>query len=54
MALRREIVDFVRLYLLDDMDEAARIGHVPMMKNEMAIRDVRILVQVIDAVGVEK
>ena len=52
MALRREIVDFIRLGLLDDMHQAARISHVSIVENEIAVSDVRILIQVIDPVGV--
>ena len=54
MALGREIVDFVRLHLLDDADEAARIRHVTVMQNEPAVFLVRVLVQMVDTVGIEQ
>ena len=54
VALRGEVVDLVGLHLLDDADQAARIGHVAVMQDEAAVRFVRVLVQVVDAVGVEQ
>jgi hypothetical protein len=42
------------LYLLDDADQAGRVGEVAVMEDEAAILFVRILVQVVDAVGVEQ
>jgi len=54
VALRREVVDLVGLHLLDDAHEAGGISHVAVVQDEAAIADVRILVQVIDAIGVEQ
>ncbi len=54
VALRREIVDFSRLHLLHDADEVGRVGHVAVVQEEPHIRLVRIVVQMIDAVGVER
>jgi len=34
--------------------EGARVGEVAVVKDEMAVRDVRVLVEVVDAVGVEE
>ena len=53
MALRGKVVDFVRLRLLDDADEARRVRQVTVMKKEANVIFVRITVQVIDAYGVE-
>ena len=54
VALRGEVVDFVGLHLLDDADEAGGIGEVAVVQDELAVVLVRILVQVVDAVGVEQ
>ena len=52
--LRREVVDLVRLHLLDDADQVGGIGQVAVVQHEIAVGDVRVLVQVVDAVGVEQ
>ena len=54
VTLRGEVVDFVGLNLLDDADQAAGIGEVAVMQDELAVGLVRILIEVIDAVGVEE
>ena len=54
VALRREVVDLVGLDLLDDAHQAARVGHVAVVQDEAAIGLVRILVEVVDPVGVEQ
>jgi hypothetical protein len=54
MALGGEIVNLGGLNLLHDADQAARIGHVAVMQDEFAVLDVRVLIEVIDAIGVEQ
>ena len=54
MALRGEVVEFVGLYLLDDADQAAGVGQVAVVEDEAAVRLVRVLVEMVDAVGVEQ
>ena len=54
MAHRRQIVDFIRLHQLDDADEIGGIGQIAVVQDEVAVIDVRILIEVIDAVGVEE
>ncbi len=54
MALRGEVVDFVRLGLLDDAHQVGGVGEIAVVENEAAVRFVRILVQVVDAVGIEE
>ena len=44
MALCGEIVDLIRLYLLDDANQAAGIGHISVMQEEVSILFVRILI----------
>ena len=54
MALGREIVNLVRLCVLDDADEICRISHVAVMQNEAQSRLVWILVKMVDPAGVER
>ena len=54
MALRREVVDFVRAHLLNHPDQCRRIGHVAMVKGQFPAGFVRVFVEMIDAVGVEQ
>ena len=54
VTLRGEVVDFVRLGLLDDADEAGAVGHVPMVQEESYVMFVAILIQMVDAIGVEE
>ena len=54
MTLGRQVVDLVRLHVLDHPNDAARVGHVAVVQNEAAIGFVRVLVEMVDAIGVEK
>jgi hypothetical protein len=54
VALRSQVIDFIGLHRLEDPQHAGGIGHVAVMQDEAAASDVRILVQVIDALGVEE
>ena len=54
MRLRAEVVDFVGLDLLDDPDQVGRVGQIAVVQNELAVVDMRILIQMVDAVGVEQ
>jgi hypothetical protein len=53
VALGREIVDLVRLALLHDADQIGRIRHVSVVQDEARILFVRILIDVLDAAGIE-
>ena len=53
VALRREVVDLVRLHLLHDADQVGRVGQVAVVQSHAYVALVRVLVQVVDAVGVE-
>jgi len=53
MALRGQVVDLVGLHLLHDADQVGAVGHVAVVQDELAAIDMRILVQVVDARGVE-
>ena len=54
MALRREIVDLVRLCLLHDADEVRGVRQVTVVEVETRLALVRVDVQVIDAAGIER
>ena len=53
VALRRQVVDLVGLHLLHDADQVGGIGQVAVVQEQAHVALVRILVQVVDAVGVE-
>jgi len=54
MAHGGEVVYLVRLHLLDDAGEVHAVGHVAVVEDEIAMLHVGILVEVVDAVGVEQ
>jgi hypothetical protein len=54
VALRGEVVNLVGLHLLDDAHQARAVGHVAVVQRETTVLLVRILVEVIDAVGIEQ
>ena len=54
VALRGEIVDFRRLRFLDEADQIGRVGHVAVVQEEFDVLDMRIDVEMIDALGIER
>ena len=54
VALSPEVVDLVGLNLLDNADEVGRISQVAVVQEEADVFLVRILVEMIDALGVEE
>ncbi|AHY49012.1 hypothetical protein BJS_08923 [Bradyrhizobium japonicum SEMIA 5079] len=54
MALGGEIVDLGRPDLLHQADQIGRIRHVAIVHQERHVADMRVLVEVIDARGVER
>ena len=57
MALRRQVIDFIRPDAVDHIGQVAGIGQVAIMQvkiDRFAIGAVRIVVEVIDALGVER
>jgi hypothetical protein len=54
VALGRKVIDFGRLGFLHQPDQVGRVGHVAVMQQERHIAGMRILVQMIDARGVER
>ena len=53
MALRGQIIDFRRLAFLDDSNEVRRVGEIAVMEEEANVFAVPILIEMIDALGVE-
>ncbi len=54
MAHRRQVVNLIRLCFLDDAGHVHRISQITVMQKKVLILGMRILVEVIDAVGIEK
>jgi hypothetical protein len=52
--LRRQVVDLVRLDLLHDAGQVGTVGQVTVVQHEALVSGVRVLVDVIDALGVEQ
>jgi hypothetical protein len=53
VAHRAQVVDLVGLHLLHDAQQVGAVGQVAVVQLEAGAVDMRILVQVVDAVGVE-
>jgi hypothetical protein len=53
MRLRRQVVYLVRLRLLHDMDQRRRVGHVPVVQDELRLRITRVFIDVVNATGIE-
>jgi hypothetical protein len=54
VALRAEVVDLVGLGFLDDAHQVAGVGQVAVVQPEAGVFDVWVLVDVVDALGVEQ
>ena len=54
LALRGEVVDLVRLRLLNDADQVGGVGQVPVVHQVPDVSLVGICVEVVDAIGVEE
>src|SRR4029453_17222234 len=53
MRLRRKIVDLIRLRFLHNADDVSRVGHIAVMQMEGNTLLVRIMNQMVDALGIE-
>jgi hypothetical protein len=49
-----QVVDLVWLYLLENTDEIGGVGEIPIMKDHISVLLVRILIEVVDPIGIEK
>ena len=54
VGLRAEVVNFVWLDLADDAGEVRGVREIPVMQAEAGVLDVRVLVNVVDPLGVEE
>jgi hypothetical protein len=54
VGLRGQVVNLVGPHRLDDADQARGVRHVAVVQHQVARLDVRVLVQVVDAVGIEQ
>ena len=54
MAHGGQVVDLVGLDLLDQAGEVGAVGHIPVMQAVPHMGVVRVLVEVVDALGVER
>lgn len=54
MALRRQVVYFIRLNFLGDTYQIGGIGHITLVQLQAYFGLVRILIQVIDPVGIKR
>jgi len=52
MALGAEVVDFIRLHLLDDPDQIGAVSEVAVVQREPGIELMRILIEMVDPLGV--
>ena len=53
MRLGRQVVELIRLGFLNDADQVGRVGQVSVMQDEVAVINMRILIEVVDAARVE-
>jgi len=54
MAHGPQVVYFIRLHLLDDTDQVRAVGQIAIMENKPAARFMRVRIEMIDPVGIEK
>jgi hypothetical protein len=54
MALGCQVVDLIRLDLLENTDQVGGIGQISIMKDKVSVVHMGVLIQVVDAVGVEQ
>jgi hypothetical protein len=54
VALRGKVVDLVGLHLLDDAQQAQRVGEIAVVQRDARLRIVELVIKVIDALGIER
>ena len=54
MALRAQVVNFVRLDFLDDAYQVTGVGQITVVQDEVAVANVGVLVQVVYALCVQR
>ena len=53
MALGTEVINLIRLHLLDDPNQIGAVGEIAVVEHQPRITLMRILIQVINSCGVE-
>ena len=53
MTLCGQMVDLIRLNVINEIGELPLIGDVPIMKKKLCFRIVRVGIQVIDSIGIK-
>ena len=53
MALRSQVVDLIRLDVQDQVGQAAAIRQIAIMQEQSRVRQVRILIEMVDASAIE-
>jgi hypothetical protein len=54
VALRAEVVDLIRLHFLNGVQETAGVRQIAVMPNESSVAEMRVQVEMIDAIRVEQ
>src|ERR1700689_4976940 len=54
MTLRREVVNLIRLNLLDDANQIGGVSKVAVMQLQLDVGFVRILIEMIDPISIEQ
>jgi hypothetical protein len=54
MTLGAKVVYFIGLYFLDDTDKVGAVGEISVMEDKIFVFHMRILVQMVNTVGIKK
>ena len=54
MAHRRQVIDLVGLCLLDDTDQIGAVRHISIVETKPYVFFMRVLVEMIDAFGIDE
>ena len=54
VALRAEVIDLIGLDLLEHAAQRGPVGQIAVMQREIGAADMRVMIEVIDTVGVEE
>ena len=54
MGLCTQVVHLVRLYFLDDAGQVGRVSQIAIMQNEVTVVDMRVLIDMVYALSIER
>ena len=54
MALGSQVIDFVRLYLLDNANQVGGIGEIPVVHKKVDLRFMGVLIKMVNPGGVKR